>query len=183
MITAAVAFAAAAQTAAENKTMIKIMMAVAAFALVAGNAQAFDVTKVSYPGATLEWDATFQLWTQKAKEAGYRYAYYLNVHPDDSDPMGVWSSNPHTVAAIAKDLGITTDGLAHALVEEGNWYRSEVLYFEQLTLISACLANINDKPHFRSIKAELEDSYLQQPPPDEQVSGIQEARQKSERVE
>ena len=38
-------------------------------------------------------------------------------------------------------------------------------------------------PHFRSIKAELEDSYLQQPPTDEQVSGIQEARQKSERVE
>ena len=80
MITAAVACAAATQT-AENKTMIKIMMAVAAFALVAGNAQAFDVTKVSYPGATLEWDATFQLWTQKAKEAGYRYAYYLNVTP------------------------------------------------------------------------------------------------------
>ena len=147
-----------------------ITMAAAAIALATG-VQAVDVTQ-AWDSNPVDWDGTFQLWTNEAKQAGYGYAYDLNVHPYDSDPMGVWNSNAHTVAAIARDMGITTDGLANALLQEGNWYRSEVLYFEQLTLISACLTNINDtlKPHFRYIEAEFDES--KGPPSMDELTGF-----------
>lgn len=143
-----------------------ILTAAAAFALAAG-VQAGNNEKTPFPlavraytfdvRATEDYDATFQLWTKEAKQAGYGYAYQVNVHPFDSDnPLGVWGSKAHTVAAIARNMGAgTADGIANTLLNEGNWYRSEILYFEQLTLISACLANINDilKPEFRDFQA------------------------------
>ena len=51
--------------------MMKTITAVTAIALATGETKAVDVTKASYAGAIMDWDGTFQMWTNKAKQAGY----------------------------------------------------------------------------------------------------------------
>ena len=111
-------------------------MAAAAIVLAAGNAEAVNVTE-SYPGATLDWDGTFRMWTEEAQKAGEKCAFQANT--DKS--MGIWSSDAHSLIAIAATLGITRENLVVAM-DQSSWYRAEILYVEQQTLIEACLANI-----------------------------------------
>jgi hypothetical protein len=119
--------------------MMKIMAAAAALTLVAGNAQAVDVTVWSpaMEGCTIVWDAIVPDLTEQAQLAGYKCAY--QTYKDNS--MGIWSSDAHSLSAIAANRGITRENLVSAM-EESSEYRSEILYLERQTLIEACLANV-----------------------------------------
>ena len=115
------------------KTMMKIMMAAAMFGLAAGNAQAFDVTKVqslSIPGATLDWVGTAQEWTKKAKEAGNKFAQQAQT--DNS--LGIWSSAAHSKSAIEAALGWRWT--------DDNMDQVQILYIERQKLLEVCLQNL-----------------------------------------
>ena len=119
-----------------------ILMAVTAFVLAA-EAQAINVTVWRPAQAqeedTLVWDAIVPDLTEEARQAGDKYAYASQAHGETS--MGIWSSDAHSLSAIAANRGIARENLVSAM-EESSEYRSEILYLEQQTLIEACLANL-----------------------------------------
>jgi hypothetical protein len=119
----------------------KTIMVAAALALAVGEAQAVGLTTWC-PECPTEWDATLRAWTDLAWKAGDKYAA-----ASQAPSLGVWSSEAHSVSAIAANLGITRENLVAAM-EGDSYYRQMVRDFERHILIEACLANV--KQHRQS---------------------------------
>jgi hypothetical protein len=74
-----------------NKMMIT---AAAGLMLVAGNAEAVDVTKWKGEDPRVEvlWDATLQSWTQEARDSGDKFASPAYT----AKTLGIWGSEAHS---------------------------------------------------------------------------------------
>jgi hypothetical protein len=103
-----------------------IIMAAAALGLVAGNAEAVDVTKTPAMDNRIEtdWVGTAQYWTRKAQEAGDKLARQAQAD------LGIWSSAAHSKSAIEAALGWT------------NMDQVQILYIERQKLLEVCLQNL-----------------------------------------
>ena len=116
-----------------------MMAAAAAFALVAGNAEAVDVRATMYPGVFCRscvtlWYETFRSWAEAARDEGAKCAIGASM----CHSMGVWSSDAYSVSAMAATLGITTENLAREMADD-SWNRTVILYLEQQKMIEGVL--------------------------------------------